>query len=75
MSEQNPSKEHQAAQVTRTQPHAEPAPHPHAVYSYETAGITEREGHVPKWLWGVAISLLIWGIYYLIAYWQPPPAP
>ncbi len=43
-----------------------------AEYTYEGAGITELEGHVPLWLWGVAVSLLIWGSYYLVAYWNAP---
>ena len=46
-----------------------------AVYTYERAGVAEREGSVPLWLWAVVISLLIWGIYYLIAYWNAPVAP
>lgn len=42
------------------------------VYRYEGAGIAEREGHVPVWLWGVVLVLLIWGVYYLVAYWNAP---
>ncbi len=42
------------------------------VYSYESAGISEHEGNVPLWLWGVVGALLIWGVYYLIAYWSEP---
>jgi hypothetical protein len=45
-----------------------------SVYTYTTAGIGERKGHVPVWLWLVAISLTIWGIYYLYTYWNPPAA-
>lgn len=44
----------------------------HSVYRYESAGIAEREGHVPLWLWLVVVSLLIWGIYYLVTYWNAP---
>ena len=45
----------------------------HPVYVYGSSGISEREGHVPIWLWLVVVSLLIWGIYYLVAYWNAPP--
>lgn len=34
--------------------------------------ISEREGHVPVWLWLVVVLLLVWGIYYLVAYWNTP---
>lgn len=47
----------------------------HSVYHYESAGIAEREGNVPIWLWIVAVSLLIWGAYYLITYWNAPATP
>lgn len=43
-----------------------------AVYTYESAGVAEREGNVPLWLWSVVILLLIWGIYYLFTYWNAP---
>lgn len=46
-----------------------------AVHVYESAGIAEHEGHVPLWLWLVAVSLLIWGIYYLLTYWNAPVVP
>ena len=72
MSEDHRTPAHEAAKVTRTQPHPEQAPPTHATYTYETAGITEREGHVPRWLWVVVVVLVIWGIYYLVAYWQAP---
>lgn len=45
------------------------------VYSYESAGIAEREGSVPPWLWVVVASLLIWGAYYLVTYWSAPIGP
>ncbi len=38
-------------------------------YEYKDAGIKERHGKVPLWLWVVAAVLLIWGIYYTIKYW------
>lgn len=41
-------------------------------YSYTDAGIQERHGYVPVWLWGVVVALVIWGIYYTVAYWSPP---
>ena len=44
----------------------------HSVYVYGSAGIAEREGHVPLWLWLVVASLLVWGIYYLVTYWNAP---
>ncbi|HXU93182.1 MAG TPA: hypothetical protein VFP33_05945 [Gallionella sp.] len=43
-----------------------------SVYSYGESGIEERHGRVPPWLWAVAVALLAWGIYYLMAYWSPP---
>ncbi len=48
------------------------AEHVHFVYTYESAGITEREGKVPVWLWIVVVLLLVWGFYYLVTYWNPP---
>jgi hypothetical protein len=45
------------------------------VYTYESAGIAERKGNVPLWLWGVVVSLLIWGVYYLVTYWNAPVGP
>lgn len=46
--------------------------HSDPVYFYKDAGIQEQHGHVPPWLWAVAVSLVIWGIYYMIANWSPP---
>ncbi len=43
--------------------------------NYESAGITEREGNVPIWLWIVVVSLLLWGLYYLVTYWNGPVTP
>lgn len=43
-----------------------------SVYYYGDSGIEERHGHVPLWLWAVAAALVVWGIYYLAAYWSPP---
>lgn len=49
----------------------QPAPEPeHSLYLYQSAGITERQGKVPVWLWIVVVSLVIWGIYYLVTYWN-----
>lgn len=53
----------------------EAAAQEHAVYTYESAGIAEREGNVPLWLWVVVVSLVIWGGYYLLAYWNAPGGP
>jgi hypothetical protein len=58
--------------VATHRPEASAIANDHSVYTYETAGITERQGHVPVWLWIVAIALVIWSIYYLITYWQAP---
>jgi hypothetical protein len=54
---------------------ADPAgapPDENHVYTYQSAGIAERKGRVPPWLWVVAMLLAIWGLYYLIAFWNPP---
>ncbi len=48
-------------------------PAPPDVYVYAVSGMAERKGRIPIWLWLVALGLTIWGIYYLIAYWNPPP--
>jgi hypothetical protein len=48
---------------------------PGHVYVYESAGISEREGNVPVWLWVVVVTLLLWGFYYLVTYWSAPIGP
>jgi hypothetical protein len=53
----------------------EPLSAPGQVYVYESGGIAERDGHVPVWLWLVVVSLLIWGVYYLVTYWNTPLGP
>jgi hypothetical protein len=58
-------------------PQREPEPPPHevseeSVYTYAAAGLRERKGRVPYWLWFVVIALAIWGVYYLMTYWNPP---
>lgn len=40
-------------------------------YVYRSAGISERPGRVPLWLFLVMIGLFVWGTYYLFAYWSP----
>jgi hypothetical protein len=61
----------ESAALTSTRPvHEQEQGHP--VYTYESAGIAERQGNVPIWLWVVVVSLLIWGAYYLHAYWNAP---
>lgn len=74
MTESQSDNEVENAEIDRTQPAPEHVPG-HSVYAYESAGIAEREGNVPIWLWIVVISLLIWGIYYLVTYWNAPVAP
>ncbi len=43
------------------------------VYSKDS-GIRERHGRIPPWLLAVAVILLVWGIYYLVTFWSPPPS-
>lgn len=45
------------------------------VFLYHDAGLTERRGYVPYWLKLVTLSLIVWGLYYLWAYWSPSPQP
>ncbi len=46
---------------------------PQSMFIYKDSGIQERAGPVPAWLWAVFVILIIWGIYYLVAFWTPPP--
>jgi len=64
----------QTEPAVRRQPATERASSP-PVFVYESAGISERKGNVPIWLWLVVASLLIWGVYYLVAYWNAPITP
>ena len=41
-------------------------------YVYKDAGLTEHHGFIPRWLLAVVVVLVIWGIYYLVAYWKAP---
>jgi len=43
------------------------------IHEYRAAGIRERTGRVPLWLWAVAAGLLAWGAYYIVQNWAPPP--
>jgi len=43
------------------------------VFLYQDAELMERHGYVPYWLKLVTVGLVIWGLYYLFAYWSPPP--
>jgi len=43
------------------------------LFVFKDSGHIERRGYVPHWLALVSIGLVIWAIYYLWAYWQPPP--
>jgi hypothetical protein len=40
-------------------------------YLYRYAGIEERDGRIPLWLTLVVVGLLLWSVYYTIAYWSP----
>jgi hypothetical protein len=44
----------------------------HDIHTYEYSGIQERPGKVNAWLIIVYISLLIWGGWYLFAFWKHP---
>jgi hypothetical protein len=39
-------------------------------YLYNSSGIRERHGTVPLWLQLVVIALIVWGIYYLVRFWN-----
>lgn len=41
------------------------------VYLYKDAELREQLGYIPFWLQLVAVSLLLWGLYYLVTYWTP----
>lgn len=41
-------------------------------FIYKDAGIRERHGYIPAWLWLVAVVLVVWGVYYTLHFWQPP---
>lgn len=73
MTESQSNNDVESVEVTSPQLTSEHGPE-HSVYTYESAGIAERKGSVPIWLWIVAVSLLIWGIYYLVTYWNSPVA-
>ena len=60
-------------QTTQSQEGASQDPHsPDSEYTYQSAGIRERHGYVPVWLWVVYIGLIVWGVYYTWTYWTPP---
>ncbi|GJL79329.1 MAG: hypothetical protein NPINA01_23180 [Nitrospinaceae bacterium] len=40
-------------------------------YTYQSAGIRERDGTIPLWLILVGVGLMIWSGYYLFRYWTP----
>lgn len=42
---------------------------PLEISRYEFSGIEERHGIVPKWLTVVYAVMLIWMVWYLIAFW------
>ncbi len=59
-----PVKEGQPEEATRAQG---------SVFLYKDSGILEKHGHIPPWLLAVVVALIVWGIYYLVAFWSPPP--
>jgi len=44
--------------------------HDHDIHTYEYSGIQERVGKVNTWLIVVYAALLIWGVWYLITFWN-----
>ncbi len=44
-----------------------------SVFLYKDSGIREKHGHIPSWLLVVVVALIVWGVYYLVAFWSPPP--
>jgi hypothetical protein len=38
---------------------------------FQSAGIDERAGGVPRWLVCVYIAMFLWGAYYMYRYWDP----
>lgn len=42
------------------------------VHDYAGGEVSTRGGHVNRWLLVVYLVLVIWGIYYLVAYWHSP---
>ena len=72
MTESQNNNEVESMEVTQPAHENEPG---HSVYIYESAGIAERKGNVPAWLWVVVVLLVIWGIYYLVTYWNAPVMP
>lgn len=65
--------EAKSAGIANMQPRSGKVP-TSTVHTY-ASGIEEREGSVPMWLWVVVATLLMWGFYYLIAYWDSPIGP
>jgi hypothetical protein len=43
--------------------------HGHSISVYKTSGIEERHGIIPAWLAVVYAVMLIWMVWYLIAFW------
>jgi hypothetical protein len=74
MTETQKANEVESAVTTGTPP-AQGQVQGQTIYNYESAGIAEREGNVPIWLWIVVFTLLIWGVYYLVTYWNAPIIP
>jgi len=58
--------------ATEDPKHGAAGEHQRSVFYYKDSGIRERHGRIPLWLVAVALALIIWSIYYVIAYWTPP---
>ncbi|ALP53267.1 hypothetical protein Tel_08925 [Candidatus Tenderia electrophaga] len=70
MTQQGKAREDQS--VDRRFQDAEKRTEAKQAYIYKDSGLVENHGYVPRWLILVAVGLLIWGAYYLYAYWQSP---
>ena len=69
MSDLDSKSDGEAGAKTQSQPHEVPE---EPVYLHTAAGLRGRKGRVPLWLWFVVVALAVWGMYYLMTYWNPP---
>jgi hypothetical protein len=47
-------------------------PYASGAYEYRDSQLREHHGHVPSWLWIVTLGLIVWGVYYVVVYWNAP---